>query len=253
MTRAVGRHVHRMIKKMHRTKLILLAGIIFVVLGAYVFQAFKSPKPEWEKSSETIVLSEGPYMLAEVDYNYIPKYRIWGDGYIVWVKYDENGNRMVFHGYLTQEEMARLVTRVVDEYFDVGRRLTNTDGFPYKSIEIKLLDGSYSEMISPDDKALYEEIQFLGTGAGVKGTEFTPTTGRLIVVPLETTTYKNAQADYVWPDEHFGYNLGEVPKETNIAGQELLFAWDVVNTSNPIVESNGKLYWIAVVVPKLSY
>jgi hypothetical protein len=61
------------------------------------------------------------------------------------------------------------------------------------------------------------------------------------------------EAFYSWPDEEFGYNLGEVPEQTNIDGKELLFAWKIVNTPNPIVESNGKLYWIGVVVPKISY
>jgi hypothetical protein len=238
---------------MHRKKIALLSGFITLTFACCIFQVLRSPKPEWDQSPETIVLSEGPYVLAEIDYNYIPKYRIWGDGYIVWVEYDGNKNRTVFHGYLTKEEMTRLVTRVVDKYFDVRRKLRTSEGFPYNSIEINLLDGRYSEMIPPDDKELYEEIQFLGNGAGVTGTEFTPSVGELLVVPVEETEYKKVQASFSWPDEKFGYNLGEIPKEMDIDGEELLFAWEIVNAPNPIVESDGKTYWIAVIVPKISY
>jgi hypothetical protein len=238
---------------MHSKKIILIVATAALALGFCIFWVFRSPRPEWDRSPQTLVLSEGPYMLAEIDYNYIPKYQIWGDGYIVWVEYDENKNRTVFQGYLPEKEMAQLVTRVVDEYFSIARRLSSKEGFPYNSIEIALLDGSYSEMISPDDKDLFEVIQFMGNGAGVQGTEFTPTIGELLVAPADEAGYKNIEASFSWPDENFGYNLEEVSEQRSIDGEELRFAWEIVNTPNPIVESSGELYWIAVLVPKISY
>ncbi len=238
---------------MRKKKVVLILGIILLLSGCCYLGVLKPPKAEWDKSPETIVISEGPYTLAEVGYDYIPKYRIWGNGYIVWVEYDEDKNRKVFHGYLTEEDMEQLVTRVVDKYFDIGRILTSKDGFPYNSLEITLLDGNYSEMIPPEDKELYEEIQFMGKGAGVKGTEFIPEIGELIVIPIKKTDYPDLEIIYSWPDEKFGYSLGDVQKRKEIEGEELLFAWQIANAPNSYIESNGETYWITIVVPKISY
>ncbi len=100
------------------------------------------------------------------------------------------------------------------------------------------------------------------SGLGKTKKEFTPTTGYLYVVHYEETEYyqhkTSVQPKAVWSAEKFGYEIEDIPtdnldtREKEIAGDELLFTWEIVNSPEPFVESNGKVYWIAVIIPKIS-
>jgi hypothetical protein len=68
-----------------------------------------------------------------------------------------------------------------------------------------------------------------------------------------SSSYYKPTTNIHWPDEKFGYSLGSLPGK-NISGDELKLVWDVVNNNHrPLVESDGKIYWIGVSIPKISY
>jgi hypothetical protein len=224
-----------------------LAGI------AYQFFLW-SPKPKWNKSSDAIIITiERP--LAELDYNYIPEFRVWGDGYIVWVEQLPNGNRRVMEGYLPQDKMEQLIIRFIKADFFKRYRILYKKAYALPMISIYLLEGSASELIDPEQKRIYDLVDYVRSGAGTTGREYVPTVGTLIAIPVEETEFrKNPEPKYTWPDERFG-DLGTKLKDEEpiiLSGEELKFAWGVVNSPRPLVQSKGKTYWIAVIVPKIS-
>lgn len=217
----------------------------------------KSPQADWDKSPDALVITEErPF--AELDYNYIPDFQVWGDGYIVWVEHTSDGKRKVLEGYLTEKQMERLINRFIQaDFFKLYRRLYRKD-YALPHIRITLLNESYSELMEADDKPIHDLVNFVRNGAGVAGKDYIPAIGRLIVCPIEKTSLPaDTKPKYQWPDEKFGYDLEMIStrrphNEIEITGEELLFAWEIVNSPQPVVESNGKVFWIAIMIPKVS-
>jgi hypothetical protein len=48
---------------------------------------------------------------------HIPDARVWGDGRIVWVEFEDDGSSVVWEGYLTEEALANLLRFTVEEGF----------------------------------------------------------------------------------------------------------------------------------------
>ncbi len=201
----------------------------------------------------------------EIDANYIPTVQVWGNGDIVWVEYSPIHHRKVFEGHLTQQQIKQLIQKLIG--LGVFRRLDFSDDYGWEELSVTLLNNSIIKTLSQQNSPLYEFANYLRSGAGAQGIELSPTTGTLMVVPMKekeynepTSSYYKPTTDDHWPDEKFGYsNLGSLfSKDTgevsrDISGDELKFAWDVVNNNpNSLVESNGKIYWIAVILPKIS-
>ena len=186
-------------------------------------------------------------MWTEVDYNYIPDVQIWGDGYIVWVEHLSDGSRKVFEGYLSQQEMTTLVQKLIG--LDFFKRSRKSKDYAGTYITVSLIDAFHSEWLDPDNKQLYDIAIYLQSGAETTGKELIPTVGTLFVIPIENDTTK---ANYYWPDDKFGYSLDTLIDKSDgkeISGDELKFAWEVINSPLSIIESNGKVYWVAVVLP----
>ncbi len=241
------------------TKRVLIIGfalaLLAIVAGAlYLFLPLKVAA-EWDVSPETCVITVG--YLGEIDYNYIPDVRIWGDGRIVWVEYDTKGNRKVLQGYLSQDETTELVNRLIDAgFFNKYRRLNWRIPEFGSYISVNLTNVQHQVVTDPLSGYNNEQVlgltDFLQSGAGVTGTEFIPTTGRLVASPLEKVGFpQDSKANYYWPDEQFGYSLGEGYNE-QITGEELKLAWEIVNSPTPLVESMGEVYWIALIIPGVS-
>ncbi|MBN8657910.1 MAG: hypothetical protein J0M11_19415 [Anaerolineae bacterium] len=239
----------------------ILIIIVFLVVGFILFidSKFKNenPKIEWDKSSDVLVISyERRY---DVDYNYIPAFRIWGDGYIVWVNYESDGSRKVFDGYLPQSDLMLLLEKFRETNFFTHCNEHQNYAFDY--IRISLLNKSCSNLIDENGftNLSYADIaglvDFLASGAGVEGREYIPTIGYLYAVPYEKTEYFQNQTtihpEIIWPADEFGYEIADV-LEKEIVGAELFFAWKIVNSPEPFVISDGKAYWISVIIPKIS-
>jgi hypothetical protein len=226
--------------------------ILIIIPGCIYLIYFHSPAIEWEQTPETLIITE-ERPLAELDYNYIPDFRVWGDGYIVWVERGyPHSERKVFEGQLSSKELTTLLERFRDvDFFKLSRQISK-ENYAIPHIRISLKGCDFSLPISQDDPKIFELVSYLKSGAGVIGTEFVPTNAAFMVIPAERTSYqKNLETEFSWPDEAFGYTLAEAPKD-NLTGDELLFAWKIVSSPKPLVESDGKIYWIAVLPPKIS-
>ena len=123
-------------------------------------------------------------------------------------------------------------------------------------ITVNLIDSSRGEWLDPDNKQLYDFATYLRMGGGTTGKELIPTVGTFFAIPLEKTWLPaDTKANYYWPDDEFGYSLDTLADESDgqeIYGDELKFAWEVVNSPLSAVESKGKVYWVAVMLPKVS-
>lgn len=190
-----------------------------------------------------------------IDISYIPTVQVWGDGRIIWVEYNSEGDRMVWEGSLTHNEMTQLVIRLTrinffrfgfgNEKYCVGEYLT-----------VKLSTITSRRRVNSDNINFSKVYSFLKTGGGVMGKEFIPETGNLYAYPIEEMDYlSDSEAKCYWPDDKFGYTLEKIRTQNNgksISGEELRFAWEVVNREISAVMSNGKMYWIEIEVPGVS-
>ncbi len=248
--------------------LVLLLLLIVCSASIFYFSILKyqneNPRIEWEQSSDTVIISyERRY---DTDYNYIPAFRVWGDGYIVWVEYTSEGKRKILEGYLSQNELMVLLEKFGET--DFFKYCYKNQSYALDYISINFLKKSCSSLIdengtvNPNYEAISDLVDLLASGAGVEGKEYTPTMGYLSIVRYEKTEYyqnqPTIQAQFIWPTEEFGYTIDDIPtnnpdvREKEIVGDELLFIWDIVNSSMPFVESNGKVYWITLSIPKIS-
>jgi hypothetical protein len=175
--------------------LILLITSCFI--SFFVFkQKSENPKIEWDTSPENIVISYRYF--GEIDIGYIPDFRVWGDGYIVWVEND-GVSRKVYEGYLSQTELKKLIERFADAGF--YNWFGNEDSSIY--IGINLLNG-YKQKSIDANESISQLVKYLSSGAGVEFKEFVPTVGYLHALPIEKTSYFNFKVTpYQWSQENF--------------------------------------------------
>jgi hypothetical protein len=245
--------------------LLILFTIVLLLLGSCSLYFFLPPtlKAEWDMSPDKRIIKV--WFRGEVDYNHIPNVQLWGDGHIVWVKYNASSKRQVLEGYLSKEEMIELINKLIEVGFFEGYSRFNYFNLNVPGgniLEVTLLNINHQVTIDPstdyNNQDVLDLVYFLRNGAGVAGTEFVPKSGILHAFPIEEIDDypDDAKADYEWLDENFGYSLeavyGNKPHNgRKITGEELEFAWEIVNSPKPLVKSEGKVYWIAIVIPKI--
>lgn len=131
-------------------------------------------------------------------------------------------------------------------------RINNKD-YAFDHIGINLKDVRHSELIDQENEENYALVNVLRQGAGINSIEFIPKRATLYAIPLdETGLPKGLIPQYVWPEEQFGYALSN-GLEREVSSADLLFAWEIVNSKHPIVESNSEYFWIAITVPGITY
>jgi len=227
---------------------IVIACIIYFLVYKYNYE---HPKIEWDTSPDNVVISYE--IFAELDYGYIPDFRVWGDGHIVWVQYDLNKTRKVYEGYLSQNELKDLINQFAKAGF---YNLFGNDNSTSININIALLTTSRQSSINANTK-ISQLADFLKSGAGTKASEFIPKTGYLFVFPIQETEYKYSKITPMqWPEDKYNITFENFdksfPEGQEFKGDELNFIWQTVNHSS-VVEVNGKVYWIALEIPKISY
>jgi hypothetical protein len=194
----------------------------------------------------------------ETDYNDLPDVRVWGDGRIVWVVFDAQGHRHVLEGHLTQTEMTTLIQSFITTGFFSRFPVdtwNDTAGIA-TTVSVTLTDRHRSvtkgtrTMTSPQ----HDLIAQLRVGAGAQGAPFTPTSGRILTYTCEERKMVPCQTAQHWPTAHFGDTLALThTREQAIVGEPLQLAWRIVNDSRePLVESNGQIYWIGISIPTIS-
>lgn len=239
--------------KLSPTILVIIGCLISLFVGKNISE---HPKAEWDTTQDSILISQEFFILRHIDYNYIPDFQIWGDGYIVWVEHQSDGYRKVFHGNLTHDELEFLIESFIDAGFFNWFGNSNPDSY-YDMISIQLLDRSHRKQFDANEK-IFELVNFINSGAGTESVEFIPSTGYLYVLPVEDTDLpKDIQVQYHWSADKFGYDLDSVRNDKEngdfkIIGDDLLFAWEIINSPYAVVESNGKVYWIALTIPRIN-
>ena len=246
----------------------LIPAFILTLVGVCIYYFFLfSPELTWDPSPKTLVVYTS-FDVRHIDYSYIPDFRLWGDGHVIWVKYFADGKRKVFEGNLSEKEMVHILEKLKDAGFlkphapferdreedPYCRYQGGQDGIFY----VDLLHHSYWEKVWTKDKKVCDVINDLVTGTELVGREYIPTEGKLYVVPIEKTGYPlDTKAVYQWSDADFSFRPEIIVSSDQsgmvIRGQEIQHAWDIVNRSSvPIVVSNGKKFWMAVSVKEIS-
>jgi hypothetical protein len=216
----------------------LLLIFLVVIFGTVVY--IETPTPEWDNSAEALLISSGPGAM-HVDYNYIPDVRIWGSGDIVWVEYIKGGERNVYAGQLSRQELQAVVASLIDAGI-FSRFLHSDETCPYPGydneikVDLRRNDVVYSSR--QGDQRLCELAVFLAHGAGAVGSPYHPQRGSLYVFLLdEIPGAASTEAEYYWPED-FSFDLQEIYKgsrERLIIGEELDYAWQIVNSYCPAV------------------
>ena len=227
---------------------ILIASCVCFLIYKYNRER---PKAEWNTSPDNVVISSNVF--GEIDYGYIPDFRVWGDGRIVWVEHDQDFTRKVYEGYLSQNQLKEIIKQFVDAGY--YKWFGNKNSSPV-NISIGLLN-SYKQNSFDVDGKISQLVNYLESGAGVEAKEFIPTVGCLYVFPVKETEYKNTKSIPVqWPENieetDFANFERTFPDGKEITGDELDFVWQIVNHS-PFIKSNDKIYWIALGIPKITY
>jgi hypothetical protein len=236
-----------------RSKLFIAPILILflICISTLIYRVyFWSPEAKWDESQNKVFIWSDPGAM-HIDIGYIPSVQVWGDGHIIWVVHNTEGKRTVWEGYIPHNEMVQLINKLISlgffrfgfEKYSVGEFLT-----------VELTSDSGTKEVG-NNQTFSEVYSFLKTGAGVTGKEFTPTTGLLRATPIKDTDLPSAtEVKYYWPDDKFGYNLEKIHLNDgeNITGEELQFAWEVVNSKIPVIKSNGKVYWITIELPGIS-
>ncbi len=227
---------------------ILLTCVVYFLTYKYDHE---HPKLEWDTSPGNVVISHEKF--AELDYGYIPPFRVWGDGRIVWTDYDLDYTRRVYQRYLSQTELKEIIEQFEGAgFYDLS---VKQDDY-FETVRINLLK-RYEESSILANKKISLLVNYLSEGAGAKAKEFKPTVGYLYAFPIEKTAYFNYKGTPVqWPKDKYKVifeNYKEsFPDGQKITGDELDFVWQIVNRSS-IVEANGKVYWIALIIPKITH
>jgi hypothetical protein len=245
----------------------LVVPVIILALTsvcAYTFFLY-SPQLVWDKSPQTLVVHT-EVGVRHIDYRYIPDFRLWGDGRVIWVKHFPDGERKVFEGFLSENDIFNILEKLKDAGFFKTRfpfvRKENPDcgyqGFEDAYMHIHLIRNTYIENAWTNDRKICDAINNLVTATEIVGHEYIPTEGKLYFVPIEKTDIpQDTQEVYVWSDADFPFRPEAIAASDKsgmvITGQALRLAWDIANrSSQPVVVSNGKKFWMAVTIKGIS-
>ena len=227
---------------------IIIASCIYFLIYKYDRE---HPKAEWDTSPDNVVISYDAF--GEIDYGYIPDFRVWGDGRIVWVERDQNFTRKVYEGYLSQNQLKEIIEQFVDAGY--YKWFGNKNSSPV-NISIGLLN-SYKQDSFDTNGKISKLAEYLESGAGVDAKEFIPTVGYLYVFPIKKTAYKNTNVIPVqWAGNKYESSFENFertfPSGKEISDDELDFVWQIVNHS-PFIKLDDKIYWIALEIPQITY
>jgi hypothetical protein len=229
-----------------------LIGISSIVYRLFIWQ----PEAIWDESPDKIIIRSDPGCI-EMDIDYIPTVQIWGDGRIVWTEYNIAGERTVWEGYLTHAELKQLVDQFISiDFFRFWNGYNEMCLGKFLTVELSTTT-SVRRRMNSEITHFFEIYNFLTTGAGTFGEVIIPEQGYLYVYPVEETGLPaDTEASYIWPDNEFGYSLQELHDQMgngkSISGEEIRFAWEIVNSPISVVESNGKVFWIGIIVPGIN-
>lgn len=127
---------------------------------------------DWDRRPEALVIEAdvlgGPLTTAGAQ-DRVPDVRVWGDGRIVWVEYDAQGQPTLWEGRLSEEELANLFRFIIEEGFfqweDWYGPKTGEAGQPAAYITVRMADRAKTVTVAMDLEAgpmgfgrLYERL-----------------------------------------------------------------------------------------------
>lgn len=239
----------------------LLTLLLTLSLAALACVTVLPPRPVlgWDTSSETVVIEAyvvGGMVPMNYYQNYIPEVRVFGDGRVVWVEW-QDARRTVLEGRLTQNELRTVLEEFSSAGFFGWENFYEPDGViydaPTSTLHVNLLsiNKSVSEYVE-GAPAQYDVLWArVAHGAGATGAEFMPQNGYLLATLINGT---NLLITHTWPDEAAGLVLSEVTAGQYVQGEALASAWRIINENQyAVIESDGALYSISLQIPGISY
>lgn len=185
--------------------------------------------------------------------------QVWGDGRIIWTTWDDDFQRQVWQGQLSEAEMTALLQAVADKGFfrmkaRYAPRETVIDGGTIR-MSVHLLESSQevSEYVSGAPDKFHELVDLLTSGAGAAGTPYLPQSGQLTARDTEARDWMDKTELPVWDAAALGVDLQEA-EGIWLEGDALLHAWEAVNQNYvfPIVEQEGSYFELHLRLPEVS-
>lgn len=221
-----------------------------------------SPELTWNHDPATriIEVSSANGLEPRAAYlNGFPAAQVWGDGRIVWQTWDEDYQRQVWQGQLSEAELATLLKTFADKgFFGMNNRYAPKEDILDGSttrISVHLLSASttVSEYVSGAPPQFYELIDLLTSGAGVKATPYIPQSGHLTAKEIKPQNELDKTALPIWDATALGLDLHDAAGIW-LEGDALMYAWEVVNQdhSYPIIMQGDSYFELYLQLPELT-
>ncbi len=192
---------------------------------------------------------------------YIPEAQLWGDGRLLWIEHQADGERQVFMRQLSASEMAASLQEMIaagffgwDEQY-VGEPVVDSAS---KCLTVTLTDQTKTvcETHGGAPGAFDTLFDWLSQGAGANGTLYLPETAYLTGFRLEDTGVPLPEPEVAWPRTLSHIPVGDAISGLWIEGEDLLPLWEAANQNPyhmPVVEDNNDRYRVILQVPGVSW
>lgn len=216
----------------------------------------------WDHNPETLVIQVfsggGGSAPTAALVNQLFVAQVWGDGRIIWATWDDDFQRQVWQGQLSEAEMAALLQTFADKrFFRMKARyapLANVIDGSTTRIRVKLLstEKEVSEYVNGAPDEFHELIDLLTSGAGVEAAPYFPQTGQLTAREIDTKEWMENAELPIWDATALGLDLHEAGSVW-IEGEALLKAWEVVNQNSafPIVAQGDSYFELHLRLPEV--
>lgn len=216
----------------------------------------------WDRAPQSLVISATfccgftPYLAVLND---IPPAQVWGDGRLVWAAVNNQGQRTVWEGRLSDAALGQWLKGAYEGGFfrwkDWYADERVTDAAP-QCLEVRLLASTKKvcEYFRGAPQAFHALYDGLTSGAGAQGVPYLPERGYVLAHPIVFIKAPEPdEIDLQWPDD-VGVSLQAAEGGLWMEGRALRLAWEAAN-ANPwanLVQSASGYYQLSVQVPGLS-
>jgi len=188
--------------------------------------------------------------------NEIPRGLVWGDGRIVWRTSNDEHNRLVWQGQLSEEEMADLLQTFADKgFFRMDSHYSPKDEVydsSSTSLTLNLLaeQKNVGEYHDGAPRTFHELVGLVSSGAGAEGVPYVPKRGYLTAVYLDSAPKTTMST---WNADTLGLNLDDATGIW-VEGDALARAWEIVNLRywSPHVSQGDDVYELYLELPELT-
>lgn len=216
----------------------------------------------WDENPDHVVVAATfccGFVQETVLLNYIADARIWGDGRIMWVEEEAEGQRAVLEGKLTPEQLSSLLQQIAAagffEWQEQYRDETIADAAEQcLLVQLTGRTKQVCEYVTGAPVAFHDLYATIAGGAGAAGTAYTPQRGYLTAMPLELPPTYAGPIKAEWPADRLGISLDQATKGVWVEDDTAAEAWRIVNLNwrGAIVQEGENYYTLALQLPGLS-